>query len=94
MTQHFFQPLDMRYSFASAAAALADGLPEGHYYVFGCVLRDEVVPHYGRAEDEVALRVLSELGYETVGIDDTVCQRKIDADGRDPAVHHQEVGAL
>src|SRR3989337_2657597 len=35
MTQHIFEPLDMRHSYASRAPALADGLSEGHHYMFG-----------------------------------------------------------
>jgi len=45
VTQHIFEPLDMRHSFASRAPALADGLAEGHYYMFGSVFANEgVVP--------------------------------------------------
>jgi CubicO group peptidase (beta-lactamase class C family) len=35
VTEHIFEPLDMRHSYASRAAALADGLSEGHHYMFG-----------------------------------------------------------
>ena len=35
VTQHIFEPLDMRHSYASHAPALADGLAEGHHYMFG-----------------------------------------------------------
>ena len=35
VTQHIFEPLDMRHSHASQALALADGLSEGHHYMFG-----------------------------------------------------------
>jgi CubicO group peptidase (beta-lactamase class C family) len=35
VTQHIFEPLDMRHSTASQALALADGLSEGHHYMFG-----------------------------------------------------------
>jgi CubicO group peptidase (beta-lactamase class C family) len=41
VTQHIFEPLDMRHSYASRAPALADGLAEGHIYMFGRVFRDE-----------------------------------------------------
>jgi len=35
VTEHIFEPLDMRHSYASRAPALADGLAEGHIYMFG-----------------------------------------------------------
>ena len=35
VVQHIFDPLDMRHSYASRAPALADGLSEGHHYMFG-----------------------------------------------------------
>ena len=41
VTQHIFEPLDMRHSYASHAPALADGLAEGHYYMFGHAFRRE-----------------------------------------------------
>jgi CubicO group peptidase (beta-lactamase class C family) len=41
VTQHIFEPLDMLHSYASRAPALADGLAEGHIYMFGRVFRDE-----------------------------------------------------
>jgi len=37
VTQYIFEPLDMRHSYASRSPALADGLAEGHYYMFGRV---------------------------------------------------------
>jgi CubicO group peptidase (beta-lactamase class C family) len=37
VTQRIFELLDMRHSYASRAPALADGLAEGHYYLFGRV---------------------------------------------------------
>lgn len=40
--QHIFEPLDMRHSYASRAPALADGLAEGHYYLFGHAFRREL----------------------------------------------------
>jgi CubicO group peptidase (beta-lactamase class C family) len=43
VTEHIFEPLKMRHSFASRTPALADGLSEGHIYMFGCVFRDERV---------------------------------------------------
>jgi hypothetical protein len=45
VTQHIFEPLDMLHSYASLAPALADGLAEGHYYMFGhAFVIDGVVP--------------------------------------------------
>ena len=41
ISQHVFEPLDMRHSYASRAAALADGLAAGHHYMFGRVFGDE-----------------------------------------------------
>ena len=41
VTEHIFEPLDMRHSYASHAAALADGLAEGHTYSFGRTFKDE-----------------------------------------------------
>ena len=41
VTQHIFEPLDMRHSYASQAPALADGLSEGHHYMFGHAFRWE-----------------------------------------------------
>ena len=35
VTQHIFEPLNMRHSYASRAPALADGLSVGYYYMFG-----------------------------------------------------------
>ena len=43
VTQHIFEPLDMRHSYASRAPALADGLSDGHYAMFGRAFRDERV---------------------------------------------------
>ena len=43
VTQHIFEPLDMRHSYAALAPALADGLSDGHIYMFGRVFRDERV---------------------------------------------------
>jgi len=43
VTRHIFEPLDMRHSYASRAPALADGLAEGHYYMFGRVFGNEGV---------------------------------------------------
>ena len=43
ITQHIFEPLDMRHSYADRALALADGLSDGHIYMFGQVFRDERV---------------------------------------------------
>ena len=37
VTEHIFEPLDMRHSYASRAPALADGLAARHYYMFGRV---------------------------------------------------------
>lgn len=39
--QHIFRPLDMRHSYASQALAQADGLSEGHHYMFGHAFRWE-----------------------------------------------------
>jgi CubicO group peptidase (beta-lactamase class C family) len=41
VTQSIFEPLDMRHSYASRAPALADGLAEGHRYMFGHAFRLE-----------------------------------------------------
>ena len=35
VTQHIFEPLAMRHSYASRTRALADGLAEGHHFVYG-----------------------------------------------------------
>ena len=35
MTQHIFEPLDMHHSAFSHESALADGLSDGHHYIFG-----------------------------------------------------------
>ena len=43
VTRHIFEPLAMRHSYASRAPALADGLAEGHYYMFGRVFGNEGV---------------------------------------------------
>ena len=45
VTQHIFEPLDMRHSYASRAPALADGLAVGHHYMFGHAFeREYAVP--------------------------------------------------
>jgi len=45
VTQHIFEPLDMRHSYASRAPALADGLSAGHHYMFGHAFeREYAVP--------------------------------------------------
>ena len=45
VTQHIFEPLAMRHSYASRAPALADGLAAGHHYMFGHAFeRDYDVP--------------------------------------------------
>lgn len=41
VTQHIFEPLDMRHSFSSRELALADGVAEGHYYMFGRAFASE-----------------------------------------------------
>ncbi len=41
VTQHIFEPLDMRHSYASRAPALADGVAARHYYMFGRVFELE-----------------------------------------------------
>jgi CubicO group peptidase (beta-lactamase class C family) len=41
VTEHIFEPLDMRHSYASRAAALADGLSAGHHYMFGHAFESE-----------------------------------------------------
>jgi len=43
VTEHIFEPLDMRHSYAVRTPALADGLSEGHINMFGRVFRDERV---------------------------------------------------
>ncbi len=35
VTNHIFEPLDMRHSYVSRAPALADGLSDSYYYMFG-----------------------------------------------------------
>jgi len=35
VTQHIFEPLDMRHATFSHESALADGLSDGHHYIFG-----------------------------------------------------------
>ncbi len=45
VTQHIFAPLDMRHSFTSRDQAVADGLSDGHTYLFGQVFAlDRPVP--------------------------------------------------
>jgi CubicO group peptidase (beta-lactamase class C family) len=48
VTQHIFEPLDMRHSYASRAPALADGLAEEHHLVLGHAFKSEraVPPAY------------------------------------------------
>jgi CubicO group peptidase (beta-lactamase class C family) len=41
VTEHIFEPLDMRHSYASHAPALADGLAEGHTFMFGRIFSDK-----------------------------------------------------
>ena len=41
VSQHVFEPLDMRHSFASRAPVLADGAAARHYYLFGRVFELE-----------------------------------------------------
>jgi CubicO group peptidase (beta-lactamase class C family) len=41
VTEHIFEPLDMRHSYGSRPAALANGLAESHYYMFGQVFQAE-----------------------------------------------------
>ena len=51
VTQHIFEPLDMRHSYASRAPALADGLSAGHHYMFGHAFeREYAVPPSGIPE--------------------------------------------
>ena len=47
VTQHIFKPLDMRHSYASHAPAAADGLADGHLYVFGYAFRLDLAPSPG-----------------------------------------------
>jgi len=42
VTHYILEPLDMRHSYASRVPALADGLAEGHYYMFGHAFRWEL----------------------------------------------------
>lgn len=45
VTQHIFAPLDMRHSFTSRGPAMADGLSDGHSYMFGrAFASDKAVP--------------------------------------------------
>lgn len=41
VTQYIFEPLVMRHSYASRVPALADGMSEGHQFMFGRVFSDE-----------------------------------------------------
>jgi len=41
VTEHIFEPLEMDHSYASRELALADGLAEGHIYMFGHIFSDE-----------------------------------------------------
>ena len=41
VTQHILEPLDMRHSYTSRADALADGMAEGHHFMFGRAFTDE-----------------------------------------------------
>lgn len=51
VSQQIFEPLDMRHSYASRAAALADGLAAGHHYMFGYAFeREYAVPPSGVPE--------------------------------------------
>jgi CubicO group peptidase (beta-lactamase class C family) len=51
VTQHIFEPLDMRHSYASRTPALADGLAAGHHYMFGHAFeREYAVPPSGVPE--------------------------------------------
>jgi CubicO group peptidase (beta-lactamase class C family) len=43
VTEYIFEPLEMRHSYASRELALADGLSEGHMFMFGRGFRDERV---------------------------------------------------
>ena len=49
VTEHIFEPLDMRHSYASLAPAQADGLSDGHIIMFGRVFKD------GRVRSPAAL---------------------------------------
>ncbi|KAA3659103.1 MAG: class A beta-lactamase-related serine hydrolase [Chloroflexi bacterium] len=39
--ENIFEPLDMQHAYASRSPAVADGLAEGHIFMFGQVFRDE-----------------------------------------------------
>ncbi|MDH4141440.1 MAG: beta-lactamase family protein [Chloroflexota bacterium] len=41
VTQHIFEPLDMRHSFTSRGPAVADGMSDGHSYMFGRAFADD-----------------------------------------------------
>lgn len=41
VSQHIFEPLDMRHSHTTRSAALADGLAKEHYYMFGQVFESK-----------------------------------------------------
>jgi len=43
VTEHLFEPLDMKHSYASRELALADGLSDGHNMMFGRAFKDERV---------------------------------------------------
>ena len=40
VTQRILDPLDMRHSYTSRASALADGMAEGHHFMFGRAFKD------------------------------------------------------
>lgn len=41
VAEHIFEPLDMRHSYTSRLSAQADGLAEGHHYMFGRTFSDD-----------------------------------------------------
>jgi len=47
VTQHIFEPLDMRHSYGSRTPALIDGLTDGYHYLFGYAFRWELTPPPG-----------------------------------------------
>ena len=47
VTRHILEPLDMRHSYASHAPAAADGLADGHLYIFGYAFRSQLAASPG-----------------------------------------------
>jgi len=71
VTQHIFEPLEMRHSYASRAPALADGLAEGHHYMFGHAFeREYAVPPSGVPEGYLIASVEDMTHYAIAQLND------------------------